>query len=78
MSSRLVEMTSTDGYSVYTVLVNARSVAYMRPIEEVFAKVVKTKIVFSGGAELNVIESIEEVENKIRGNVGIVIPFRRE
>ena len=77
MSSRLVELTSTDGYSVYTVLVNAHSVGFIKPIVTL-SNSVKTKIVFSGGAELNVIESIEEVEIKVRGTGGIVIPFRRE
>jgi hypothetical protein len=77
MSSRLVEMTSTDGYDVYTVLVNARSVAFIKPINGL-SSLVKTKIVFTGGAELNVIESMEETEGRIKGNAGIVIPFRRE
>lgn len=77
MGSKLVELTSTDGYLLYPVLVNAHSVAFARPISTL-SGVVKTKIVFNGGAEVNVVESMEEIEQKIKGNSGVVIPFRRE
>lgn len=77
MGSRLVELTSTDGYLVYPVLVNTHSLAFVKPIS-ILSGVVKTKIVFNGGAELNVVESIEEIEQKIKGNSWVVIPFRRE
>lgn len=76
MSSRLVKLTSTDGESVFTVVVNASSVAFMKPIT--ISKVVKTKVVFNGGAEVNIVESIEEAERKIKGDAGQIVPFRRD
>lgn len=74
---RLVEFNSTDGYQTYPVLVNAHSVAFLRSMSTI-TNVIKTKIVFSGGAEINVIESMEEIQEKLKGNSGVVIPFRRD
>lgn len=75
MRDKLVTLTSTDGEMVYSVVVNVSNVAVLKPITT--SKVVKTKVVFSGGAELNVVESLEETQRKMKGDGGQVIPLRK-
>ena len=75
MRDNLVTLTSTDGEMVYSVVVNVSNVAALKPITT--SKVVKTKVVFSGGAELNVVESLEETQRKMKGDGGQVIPLRK-
>lgn len=62
--SKLLTLTGTDGESVFSVVVNMANVAVMKPIT--VSKVLKTKIIFTGGAETNVVESISEIENKTK------------
>lgn len=73
--NKLVTLTGTDGDIVYKVVVNVANVAFMKPIT--VSKVVKTKVVFNGGAELNIVESIEDAEGKIKGETAHIIPLRR-
>ena len=76
MSIKFLKLNTTDGDSIFGVAVSASNIVFFRPI--LVSKTVKTKIVFNGGVELNVIESVEEIERKLKGDSGQIIPFRRE